>query len=366
MKVVTVVGARPQFVKLGPVSRALRRRGIAEFVLHTGQHYDPEMSEAFFREFELPPPDRNLGLGADTPARQIGAMTAAIAEVLEGERPDATVVFGDTNSTLAGAIASAYARIPVAHVEAGMRSFDRAMPEELSRVATDHLSDLLLTASAAAERNLRNEGIERSVFTGDVMYDVVLRFRDRAAGRRDVLDRHGVAPGRYVFATVHRAGNTDAPDRLRAVLDILGGLGVPVIFPVHPRTRKAVDAAGLGARLTGGAIRAVSPLPYVDTIALASRARRIFTDSGGLQKEAFWLGVPCTTLRDTTEWIETVELGWNVLADVDVGRAIATMGLEHPPAPRENPYGNGDAGERIAEAVEALASRRGGRSGEGS
>lgn len=357
MKVVSIVGARPQFVKLGPVSRALRARGVGEFVLHTGQHYDPEMSDAFFREFELPPPDANLGVGSETPARQIGAMVPRIAEVLDRVRPDMTLVFGDTNSTLAGALASAYAGIAVAHVESGMRSFNRSMPEELSRVATDHLSDLLLTASPAAERNLRKEGIERGVFTGDVMYDVVLRARESALSQRRVLERFGVEEGRYVFATVHRAGNTDDIGRLGRILDILGGLGMPVVFPVHPRTRKAVEAAGMAGKMASRSIHAVRPLPYLETIALASRARRVFTDSGGVQKEAFYLGVPCTTLREETEWVETVELGWNVLVGSDFDRAISTMGLPPPPPSDEHPYGDGTAGERTADAM--IAWRRG-------
>jgi UDP-N-acetylglucosamine 2-epimerase len=355
VKVVSVVGARPQFVKLGPVSRALRARGVEEFVLHTGQHYDPEMSESFFAEFELPPPDVNLGLGAGSPAQQLGTMIPGIAEVLAKVRPDMTIVFGDTNTTLAAALAAAHACIPLAHVESGMRSFDRAMPEEINRVATDHLSQLLLTASAAAEANLRREGFARSVFTGDVMYDVALRFADRARGRRDVLERFGVSPGGYAFATMHRAGNTDDPVRLRALLGLLDALGAPVVFPVHPRTLAAIAAAGLGEMLEGGRIRATAPLPYVETLALVAHARRVFTDSGGLQKEAFYLGVPCTTLRDETEWVETVELGWNVLVGTDAEKARVTLDLPPPAPPREQPYGDGTAGEKTAAAVVAWA-----------
>ena len=351
MKIVSVVGARPQFVKLGPVSRAVRARGIEEFVLHTGQHYDADMSQSFFAEFGLPAPDVNLGVGSASPARQVGAMLPLVADVLDRVRPDVTLVFGDTNSTLAGALASAYAGIPVAHVEAGMRSFDPAMPEELSRVATDHLSRLLFTASPAAERNLRNEGLTGSVFTGDVMYDVVLRARAQVASPIGVLARHDVAPGAYVFATVHRARNTDDPARLAALLDLLAGLGLPVVFPVHPRTRQRIETAGLAARLGAGAFHATGPLSYGETLALAAHARRVFTDSGGLQKEAFYLGVPCTTLREETEWVETVELGWNVLVGTDAAKARATLEIAAPPPPRELPYGDGTAGERIADAL---------------
>jgi UDP-N-acetylglucosamine 2-epimerase len=355
VRVLSIVGARPQFVKLGPVSRALRARGVDEYVLHTGQHHDPGMSDAFFEEFALPPPDRNLGVGSESPARQIALMLPGIGGVLEQIRPRLTIVFGDTNSTLAGALASAHARVPLAHVEAGMRSFDRSMPEEVNRVATDHISDLLFTASAAAGRNLENEGRTGSIFTGDVMYDVVLEAHDRIRSRADVLDRVGVRPGGYVFATVHRAANTDDRERLARVVDLLAGLEVPVVFPVHPRTRKAIADAGLGGRLESDAFRVTPPLPYVETMALAASARRVFTDSGGLQKEAFYLGVPCTTLRDETEWVETVELGWNVLAGTDAAKARASLDLPPPAPPQSPPYGDGAAGVRIADAIVAWA-----------
>ena len=351
MRVVSIVGARPQFVKLGPVSRGLRARGVEEFVLHTGQHYDFEMSESFFRELSLPAPDENLGIAADSPARQVGAMVPAIAGVLDRVAPSMTIVFGDTSSTLAGALASAFARIPVAHVEAGMRSFNRAMPEELNRVIVDHLSSLLLTPSRAAERNLLAEGLGSGLFVGDVMYDVVKSVAGDAAARQVVLQRFGVRPGEYVLATVHRAGNTDDPVALEAILQILARLRVPVVFPVHPRTRRAIANAGLESRLRQGDVRAVAPTTYVETIALAAGARRVFTDSGGLQKEAFYLGVPCTTLRGETEWVETVDLGWNVVVGTDVESAVATLALPAPEPPPENPYGDGTSGEWIAAAV---------------
>ncbi len=351
MRVVSLVGARPQFVKLGPVSRALRARGVEEYVLHTGQHYDYEMSESFFRELSLPAPDANLGISGDSPARQVGAMVPAISDVLREVSPSMTIVFGDTSSTLAGALASAYAGIPVAHVEAGMRSFNRAMPEELNRVVTDHLSSLLLTPSRAADRNLEREGISGSVFVGDVMFDVVKSVNGLAPDRDDLLRRHGVEPGGYVFATIHRAANTDNFAALRQVLEIFARLAAPVLFPVHPRTRKAVAAAGLKAELAHPNIRATLPLSYVETITLAGSARRVFTDSGGLQKEAFYLGVPCTTLRTETEWVETADLGWNVVTGTDIDAAVATLDLPAPPAPTTNPYGDGTAGVQIAAAV---------------
>jgi UDP-N-acetylglucosamine 2-epimerase len=351
LKVISVVGARPQFVKLGPVSRALRTRGVDEFVLHTGQHYDFEMSESFFQELKLPAPDLNLGIGGESPSRQVGAMVPAIADVLDRVRPSMVIVFGDTSSTLAAALAAAYAHVPVAHVEAGMRSFNRAMPEELNRVVVDHLSSLLLTPSDAAGDNLRGEGVGPVTFVGDVMYDVVKSVVCAGDGAEAVLRRYEVAAGQYVLATIHRAGNTDDRSSLEAALRILAALGVPVVFPVHPRTRKAIADAGLEHWLSRGGLRAVKPLTYVETMALAGSARRVFTDSGGLQKEAFYLGVPCTTLRTETEWVETVDLGWNVVVGTDVERAVASLALPVPPPPAVNPYGDGTSGERIAEAV---------------
>ncbi len=326
--------------------------------MHTGQHYDFEMSEAFFRDLSLPAPDVNLGIAAAAPAAQVGAMVPAVARVLENVRPALTLVFGDTSSTLSGALASAYAGIPVAHVEAGMRSFNRTMPEELNRVVTDHLSALHLTASRAADANLRAEGIAGSVFTGDVMYDVVRDTTAAAAGRTDVLDRFGVSSGAYVFATVHRASNTDDTAALRRIVGMLASLPVLVVFPVHPRTRKAIAAAGCEDLLASGRVRAVAPLPYLDTILLAASARRVFTDSGGLQKEAMYVGVPCTTLRDETEWVETVDLGWNVLVGTDPDMARATLDLPLPAPLVECPYGDGTAGEQIATAIVRWLSRR--------
>ena len=253
MKILSIVGARPQFVKLGPVSRALRARGIEEFVLHTGQHYDFAMSESFFRELSLPAPDANLGIAAASPAAQVGAMVPAIARVVARVSPSMTLVFGDTSSTLAGALASAFGHVPVAHVEAGMRSFNRAMPEELNRVLVDHLADLLFTASRAAGENLRAEGLPAGTFVGDVMYDVVKEVAGSATSGDDVLQRYGVRRGEYVLATVHRASNTDDAGALEAVLRILAGLGVPVLFPVHRVRAKPSTAPGWGGRGWAGA-----------------------------------------------------------------------------------------------------------------
>lgn len=357
MRVISLVGARPQFVKLGPVSRALRAREIAEVVVHTGQHYDFAMSESFFQEMALPAPTVNLGIAGDSPAGQVGAMIPAIAAVVADVKPSLTIVFGDTSSTLAAALASAYAGVPVAHVEAGMRSFNRAMPEELNRVAADHLSTLLFTASRAAETNLVAEGISGSVFTGDVMYDVVKATLDDTRDPGDLLRTFGVRSGGYVLATVHRAANTNDARALRRVIEILAGLPLPVVFAAHPRTRRAISEAGLESLLAGGDVRVVPPLTYRQTIGLAASARRVFTDSGGLQKEAFYVGVPCTTLRGETEWVETVDLGWNVLVGTDYGKALATLDMPTPPAVAELPYGDGTAGERIGAAIAEFLGR---------
>lgn len=347
MNVLSVVGARPQFVKLKPVSTALRARGLAETVVHTGQHYDYEMSAAFFEELELPAPDVHLGTPPGPTSAQCGFMIARLGEVIADARPDVVLVFGDTTSTLAGAVAGRYAGVRVAHVEAGMRSFVRTMPEEINRVATDRLSDVLFTASADADRHLAREGRPDAVNVGDVMLDVVRLVGPRTADPPALLREYGLAPGGYALATIHRAANTDDPARLAALLALLGGLGLPVVLPLHPRTRKAAEAAGLDALLAAPALHVTPPLPYVATIALARHARRVFTDSGGLQKEAFYVGTPCTTLRDETEWVETVALGWNVLAGADAAVARASLALP-PPPPVDNPYGDGHAALKIA------------------
>jgi UDP-N-acetylglucosamine 2-epimerase len=350
--VVSVVGARPQFVKLGPVSRALRRHGVHEIVVHTGQHHDAAMSQDFFRELSLPDPDVNLGIHAPGPLAQLGSMVIALGEVLADHAPRLVLVFGDTTSTVAAALAASYLGVPVAHVEAGMRSFDPAMPEEIARVVTDRLARLWFTASETAEVNLRREGLGPSDFVGDVMYDVVREAEQRLDDGNATMGRFGVRPGEFVLATVHRARNTDEKDRLERIVEMLTRLPVPVVFPVHPRTQQALRRHGLAERLLAGSrVIVTEPLRYLDTLALARGARRVFTDSGGLQKEAFYLGTPCTTLREETEWVETVDLGWNVLVGTEVDRALATLDMAPPPRVAPGPYGDGTAGEAVARRV---------------
>ena len=358
MRVVTVVGNRPQFVKAAAVSRPLRERHD-EVLVHTGQHYDADMSQVFFDELPVPQPDVLLGVGSAPAAVQTGRMLEALAPVLETQAPELVIVYGDTNSTLAGALAAAQAHIPVAHVEAGMRSFDRSMPEELNRVLTDHASELLLCSTQTAVDNLVREGIDRPThLVGDTMADVALSTARVASERRDVLATHGVSPGAYLLVTAHRAGNVDHPERLAALVELLLALPRPVVFPVHPRTRARLEAGSLLGRLEeADGLVLTPPLGYVELLALAIHSRAVVTDSGGLQKEAYLVSVPCVTLRDRTEWVETVEAGWNTLVDLDADAALAALDKPRPPA-RPDLYGGGSAGARIRDAIDAFAAER--------
>src|SRR6266516_878205 len=310
MNIVTVIGNRPQFVKAAAVSRLLRAEHD-ELLVHTGQHHDDELSTLFVTALGVPRPERELGIHGGTNTEQAARMLAALGPLLAGERPDLVLVYGDTNSTLAGGLAGAQAHIPVAHGEAGMRSFDRAMPEELNRVLTDHLSDVLLCPSATAVVNLEREHVAGRVeLVGDVMVDVALLFQPRARADDAPLDAAGVRAGEYALATAHRAGNVDDPARLRALVDLLLALTLPVVLPLHPRTHARLRDAGWLDELDAAPhVRLQQPLGYLAFTALLSRARAVLTDSGGVQKEAYLAGVPCVTLRDTTEWVETVEVG---------------------------------------------------------
>jgi UDP-GlcNAc3NAcA epimerase len=347
MRILSVVGNRPQFIKSAPLSVALRNRA-EETVLHTGQHYDRELSQIFFEELELDPPDYRLEAGSGTHAGQTARMLPGIEEAILTEEPDWVVVFGDTNSTLAGALAASKLHVPVAHVEAGLRSFDRTMPEEVNRVLVDAISGLLLAPTDVAVENLRAEGITEGVHVvGDVMMDANLRLAPLARARSTALADAGVEPGGYLVLTLHRAANTEA-EPLGQVASALAEIGEPVVFPAHPRTTAALRRAAVELPSN---VRLLPPVGYLDFAALASQARVILTDSGGLQKEAYWYEVPCVTLRSTTEWVETVETGWNRLAGTDPARIVqavreAATGPEHPPL-----YGDGRAAERIAELL---------------
>jgi UDP-GlcNAc3NAcA epimerase len=350
MKILSVVGARPQFVKAAPVGRALDRAGITEVLLHTGQHYDPEMSGVFFEELGIRHPHYNLEAGSGSHATQTAAMLVGIEDVLVKEHPAVVLIYGDTNSTLAGAIAASKLHVPVAHVEAGLRSFNRAMPEEINRIVADALSALLFCPTGVAARNLEREGITAGVhIAGDVMYDAVLWAADRVGiGTPEVVSRLGLAPGEYLLATVHRASNTDDPASLAAITAALSKSDETVVFPVHPRTRKAIATSGI---VLGGNVMPIEPVSYLEMIALEKHARAILTDSGGVQKEALWLGVPCITLRDETEWVETVESGWNTLAGTDTARILAALRKPPPHGAPPQPYGDGRAAERIVEIL---------------
>ena len=352
LKIVTVVGARPQFVKAAVVSRALRKhKDVEEILVHTGQHYDDNMSAVFFREMEIPTPKYSLGVGSGLHGWQTGRMLEEIEKVLLKEKPGWVLVFGDTNSTLAGALAAAKLHMPVAHVEAGLRSFNRRMPEEVNRVLTDHASSLLFAPTEVAVANLRKEGIDSDVtcLVGDVMYDAVLWYAARADDT--ALRALQLRAKEFILATIHRAENTDHPANLAAIIDGLNAVArdVPVVWPVHPRTRARIQAAGLGAALVP-ALHLVEPLGYLQMIALEKAAGAIVTDSGGVQKEAFFFHVPCCTLRAETEWTELVAEGWNrLVAPVSAAAVsqgiLATLGTSGTDA---RPYGSGDAADRIA------------------
>lgn len=351
--VATVVGARPQFIKVAPVSRALAETGaIREVLIHTGQHFDADMSDVFFEELGLPKPDHHLEIHGGGHGAMTGAMLQKLEPVLGELRPDRVLIYGDTNSTLAGALVAAKLHIPVAHVEAGLRSFNRRMPEEINRIVADQLSDLLFTSTDVATSNLEREGIakERIIQVGDVMYDAALQFSDVAARRNGMLDAYAVEPGRYVLATVHRAENTDSPERLHNIVSALEEVArkIPVLLPLHPRTAGRMKAAGLAFER----VKTTPPVGYLDMVALESQAAVIATDSGGVQKEAFFYKVPCVTLRDETEWVELIELGWNRLASPSkpglADAILHAVGTQGTPA---QPYGDGKSARTIAEVL---------------
>ncbi len=352
MKVLTVVGARPQFIKAAAVATVLRATPeVREVLVHTGQHYDDNMSRVFFEELEIPKPDYHLGIGGGTHGQNTGRMLEAIERVLLEERPDWVLVYGDTDSTLAGALAAVKLHVRVAHVEAGLRSFNRRMPEEINRVLTDHASDLLFAPTEAAVQNLKREGIpeERIHLVGDVMYDAALYYGKKAERESRILERLSLQPKGYILATVHRAENTDNPARLKAILEGLAKVHreVPVVFPVHPRPRKAAELFGLGHLLES--VMAIEPVGYLDMVMLEKNASLIATDSGGVQKEAFFYRVPCVTLREETEWVELVALGWNRLCPpgkvTDLAACIDEARRTH--GAEASPYGDGKASARI-------------------
>jgi UDP-GlcNAc3NAcA epimerase len=355
MRVLSIVGARPQFVKMAVVCRAAATQGVEHHIVHTGQHYDAEMSDVFFQELDIPAPDHHLGVGSGSHGAQTGEMIKRLEPVLAQEQPDWVLLYGDTNSTLAGAVVASKMGLRVAHVEAGLRSFNRRMPEELNRIATDHLSDLLLCPTQTAIENLRREGLEnRAILTGDVMYDAVLAFRQRAESQGGQLaDRW--RPGAFALATVHRAENTDDSTRLLPIITALDEIAAticPVVLPLHPRTEKRLGEMGWVPRT----LTVIRPISYLEMILMQSRARFILTDSGGVQKEAYFAQVPCITLRDETEWLETLANNCNVLVGADKGRILAAAAKADHAGPWTAAYGDGQAGGNVLEAMRTRAS----------
>ncbi|MHB8840538.1 MAG: non-hydrolyzing UDP-N-acetylglucosamine 2-epimerase [Candidatus Aquicultor sp.] len=351
MKIVTIVGARPQFIKSLPVSNELRKSN-REILVHTGQHYDRNMSDIFFDEMGIPKPDYNLGVGSGGQGEQTAQMLSKIEAVLLDEQPDAVLIYGDTNSTLAGALAAAKLHIPVAHVEAGLRSFDKKMPEEVNRIIADHVSDILFCPTQTAVDNLKNEGITKGVeLVGDVMYDAALHFGKLAEEKSRILEELGLTPKEYLLATIHRSANTDDIDNLKALLEAFAESDKVIVFPVHPRTRKVLATTGLDSLVKGSKVRFVDPVGYIDFLKLENNAAKILTDSGGVQKEAFFAAVPCITLRDTTEWVETVQSGWNILVHVDKDLLLKQIAEFNPVGEPAKLFGDGKASFYIAQRL---------------
>jgi len=348
MKIFTVIGARPQFIKAAPVSKALQEAGHQEFLVHTGQHYDHKMSQVFFDEMGIPKPNANLEVGSGNHGWQTGQMLIGIEDLLLEEKPDWVLVYGDTNSTLAGALAAAKLQIPIAHVEAGLRSFNREMPEEHNRVLTDHVSDLLFCPTQTAVDNLARENITRGVHNvGDVMYDAVLQFSEISEARSTILESLGISPKDYFLATVHRPANTDNPENLMAIFEAFRELDETIVFPVHPRTRSKITTLIDDLEIFAPKLKLIDPVGYLDMLSLEKNARTILTDSGGIQKEAYWLNIPCITLREETEWVETVKSGWNQVVGIDRERILDALKQSLPLSPPSALFGDGQSAQAI-------------------
>lgn len=347
-KIITIIGARPQFIKAAAVSDVFSAH-FDEVLVHTGQHYDANMSEVFFTELGIPKPKYNLNIGSGNHGEMTAAMLSGIEEVLLIEKPDLVMVYGDTNSTLAGALAASKLLIPVIHVEAGLRSFNKTMPEEQNRIVTDHLSSLLFAPTKTAVENLSNEGISKGVhLVGDVMFDGILHFAKIAAEKSGICSALKLTAKEYILCTIHRAENTDSKERLSSIFRALAQSGQKIILPLHPRTKKCVLEYGIEV---GENIQWIEPVGYLDMIALQSNAKKIVTDSGGVQKEAFFLGIPCVTLREETEWVETVENQWNVLTGAQTEKIIDAIQNFQPDSKRNDYFGNGTAAEQMVQLI---------------
>jgi UDP-N-acetylglucosamine 2-epimerase (non-hydrolysing) len=350
MKILSVIGARPQFIKAAPLSRILRKKHT-EVLVHTGQHYDPEMSDVFFKELNIPEPDYNLGIGSGLHGEQTGKMLTEIEKLLIKEEPNLVLVYGDTNSTLAGALAASKLHIKVAHVESGLRSFDKSMPEEINRILTDHVSDLLFCPTKTAVANLKNEGIRNGIHNvGDVMMDA-LQYNIKIAEKKStILDDMDLSSKDFMVATVHRASNTDDIENLSSIVEAFCSVDENIVLPIHPRTEKYLKQYGLWDKLCGH-IMVTSPVGYIDMLELMANSKKILTDSGGVQKEAYMLGIPCITMRENTEWVETVNDGWNVLVGADHEQIVDAINEFEGADVRGDVFGCGDACEKITEMI---------------
>ncbi|MGY0694387.1 non-hydrolyzing UDP-N-acetylglucosamine 2-epimerase [Virgibacillus sp. FSP13] len=353
MKILTVIGARPQFIKACMLSDRLRSDSeMDEVIVHTGQHYDENMSEIFFTQLKLPKPDYYLEVGSGSHGQQTGKMLIGLEEAMIDVNPDLVLVYGDTNSTLAGGLAASKLHIPVAHVESGLRSFNKSMPEEINRIVTDHLADWLFCPSNTAVENLKMEGIEKGVYrTGDIMNDAVLRFKRHALQQSTILKALSLTKANYYLATIHRAENTDDPKRLKSILNAFQQLDMEVVLPLHPRTKQKINQFGLTELISSTPVKIVEPQRYFDMLAIASQANAILTDSGGVQKEAYMLRVPCITVRDETEWIETVRSGWNHLVGADTGLIVDTVKSFQVPKQYPQLFGDGKTSKKIIEIL---------------
>lgn len=348
MKVLTVVGARPQFMKAAAVSNAIREKD-EEILVHTGQHYDENMSKVFFEELNIPKPDYNLGVGSGNHGKQTGTMLIKLEEIYEKEKPDIVLVYGDTNSTLAGALCASKLLIPVAHVEAGLRSFNMSMPEEQNRILTDHISKYLFVPTVTAEKNLKKEGIEKGVYNvGDVMYDSAIRIAKLAKEKSKIVEKLNLNDNEFILTTVHRAENTNDPSRLKNIIEALNESGKKIVLPLHPRTHKYMENYGLAFNDN---VKVIEPVGPLDMMCLEMHACKIVTDSGGVQKEAFFMHKPCVTMRDETEWVETVQNGWNILTGTDKNKIIDGITKFTPTSKQENIFGDGTAANKIIDII---------------
>ncbi|WP_138207279.1 non-hydrolyzing UDP-N-acetylglucosamine 2-epimerase [Haloimpatiens lingqiaonensis] len=351
MKILTVVGARPQFIKAAAVSNILRKEH-EEILIHTGQHYDKNMSNIFFEELQIPKPDYNLEIGSGNHGEQTGKMLIELEKIYLKEKPDLVLVYGDTNSTLAGALCASKLLIPVAHVEAGLRSFNNAMPEEQNRILTDHISEILFVPTTTAEKNLKNEGVTKGVHNvGDVMFDAVLHFKKLSQEKSNILEKIGLKSDEFILTTIHRAENTNDKNRLKNIVEALNESGEKIVLPLHPRTKKYVEDYGLKF---GKNIMILEAVGYLDMISLEMHAKKIVTDSGGVQKEAFFMGKPCITIRDETEWVETVEIGWNKVVGTDKKKITDAILFFEPKSEQQNIFGDGKAGEKILNIINSI------------